>query len=213
MGRIAHRLSPGILVTEPEPVVPLPRPTVDLVNKARADFDDENQLSEAALRKLREAFPRNVEPAQVLLKVLVLNELYNVRVLGIDVEPLALHIVSLRVDPMLISGSPAAVGLIKNCPGLNQYYSFATKFCCWHNPAAYPMYDGNMDECLWSYQKHDGFSVFERQDLYAYEKLVSIVSSFRTYYGLESFSFRELDKFLWRMGEWILRQKEGSEIS
>jgi hypothetical protein len=187
--------------------MPLPRPTVELLNKSRTDFDNENQLTEAALRQLRDAFPQNIETAHVLLKALVLNKLYSARVRDIDVEPLARHIASLQLDPILNSGAPAAVALITNCAGLKQYYSFATKFCSWHNPAAYPMYDGNMDECLWSYQQQDRFSEFERQDLGSYEKLISVVSTFRTFYELECFSFRELDKFLWRMGEWILRHK------
>lgn len=156
-----------------------------------------------------ERFPQNSETAQVLLKVLVLNKLYNARVRDIDVEPLARHIASLRLDPALQKGAPNAVTLITNCEKLKKYFSFATKFCSWHNPVAYPMYDGNVDECLWSYQRQDRFAKFHRQDLGSYEKLVTVITGYRLFYGLESFSFRQLDKFLWRMGERILRLKQG----
>jgi hypothetical protein len=184
--------------------VPLPRPTVELVNNECAEFDRENQLTEDALRQLRERFPQNSETAHVLLKVLVLNKLYNARVRDIDVEPLARHVASLQLDSVLEKGAPTAVALITNCEKLKKYFSFATKFCSWHNPVAYPMYDGNVDECLWSYQRQDRFAKFHRQDLGSYEKLIAVVAGFRAFYGLESFSFRQLDKFLWRLGERIL---------
>jgi hypothetical protein len=187
--------------------MPLPRPTVELLNKECAEFDRENQLTEDALRRLRERFPHNSETADVLLKVLVLNKLYNARVRDIDVEPLARHIASLQLDPTLEKGAPHAVALITNCEKLKKYFSFATKFCSWHNPVAYPMYDGNVDECLWSYQRQDRFAKFHRQDLGYYERLIAVVAGFRTFYGLDSFSFRQLDKFLWRMGERILRRR------
>jgi hypothetical protein len=38
-------------------------------------------LAEAALRQLRDSFPGNVDPAQVLLKVIALSRLYSARVL------------------------------------------------------------------------------------------------------------------------------------
>jgi hypothetical protein len=184
----------------------LPRPTVELVNRECIEFDRENQLTEAALRQLRDVFPHNTDTAHVLLKVLVLNKLYSARVRDVDVEPLARHIETQQLDPILERGEPEAVALITGCNKLKKYFSFATKFCSWHNPAAYPMYDGNVDECLWSYQKQDRFARFYRQDLGCYEKLIGVVTGFSAFYGLECFSLRQLDKFLWRMGEQILRR-------
>ena len=142
---------------------------------------------EEALRLLWAQFPHNTQTSHVLLKVLVLNKLYNTRVLDIDVEPIARHIVTLNIDPLLDQGDLAGVGLIYNCPGLKMYYSFATKFCSWHNPAAYPIYDRNADECLWSYKNQDQFANFHHQDLGYYEKFVATVTAFRNHYGLGCF--------------------------
>jgi hypothetical protein len=130
--------------------------------------------------------------------------LYSTRIRDIDVEPLAQHVVRLSIDPPLDQGDLCAVERIYKCPPLKMYYSFATKFCSWHNPTAYPIYDHNADECLWSYQKQDGFANFRRQDLGYYEKFVAIVTAFRNHYGLSCFSFRLLDKFLVRSGGEIL---------
>ena len=154
---------------------------------------------------LRAKFPQNTETSHVLLKVLVLNKLYTTRIRDIEVEPLACHIAGLGIDPLLDHGSLHAVDLITNCPDLRKCYSFATKFCSWHNPMAYPIYDGNVDECLWSYKKQDTFATFHRQDLVCYEKLVATISAFSKHYGLSSLTFKQLDKFLWRLGDQILK--------
>jgi hypothetical protein len=184
----------------------LPTPTVNLVQAECDAFDLEDQLIEEALRLLWAQFPHNSETSHVLLKVVVLNTLYSTRIRDIDVEPLARHIVTLNIDPLLDQGELAAVERIYNCPPLKMYYSFATKFCSWHNPTAYPIYDHNADECLWSYKKQDRFANFNRQDLGYYEKFVATVTAFRNHYGLSSFNFRQLDKFLVRSGGEILKK-------
>jgi hypothetical protein len=97
-------------------------------------------LDEEALRELWERFPKNSRVAHVLLKVVVLNELYKPRVRAIDLKPLASHIAGLGIDGLLAVGSPNAADLIMRCPAVtSQYFSFASKYCSWHNPAAYPI--------------------------------------------------------------------------
>jgi hypothetical protein len=189
----------------------LPAPTVELVKSEGFEFDRDPsiRLTEDALAQLWVHFPRNVEPPHVLLKVLALNQLYNTRIRSIDVEHLARHIAGLGIDTLLADGSARAVDLIVSCDGLPKYYSFATKFCSWHNSSAYPIHDGNVDECLWSYRKQDKFAKFRRKDLMRYESFFAIVTAFRTSYGLDSLSFKELDKFLWRAGERLLKEASG----
>jgi hypothetical protein len=77
----------------------------------------------------------------VLLKALALNKLYSTRVLDKDIEPLARHIAGLCIEPSLREGRPDAVDRIANCSGLQLYFSFASKYCSWHNPRPYPIYD------------------------------------------------------------------------
>jgi hypothetical protein len=170
------------------------------------DAESSTKLGEDALRQLREQFPNNSDPAQVLLKILVLNKLYSARVDDVDVFPLARHIAGHDIDTLLRRGSLEAVRLIWRCDEVGKmYYSFATKFCSWHSPAAYPIYDGNVDVSLWSYKKQYQFASFQRKDLGYYDKLVGIVSQFRNYFELNNFSVREMDKFFWRSGGRILR--------
>jgi hypothetical protein len=187
----------------------LREPTIDLVLQECAAFDNDpfTELSEKALEELRLRFPRNTEVSHILLKVIVLNQLYSTRINYVDLVPFALHITGLGIDETIERGSPSAVDQIWNCEGMRNYYSFATKFCSWHHPAAYPIYDHYVDECLWAYKKQDQFFDFHRQDLYDYEKLVKIVTTFREHYRLGNFSFRQIDKFLWQTGYKILSER------
>jgi len=129
-----------------------------------------------------------------------LNQLYNTRINDIDVETLARHIVGIDIDPLLAQGSHVAVDRITICPPLRRYLSFASKFCSWHNPTAYTIYDGNARACLWAYQKQDKFGTFLEQDLWVYADFCAAVISFSSHYGLDSFNLKQLDKFLYRAG-------------
>jgi hypothetical protein len=193
----------------------LPRPTVELAKAEGNAFDQEYWLTEEALAQLRAQFPRNTDLRHVLLKVVVLNRLYHAMVRDIDVEAVAKHIVQLandkHLDQLLDQSCLDAVFLICDCPGLKDYTCFSSKFCIWHNPDAYPIYDRNVRACLGAYGKQDGFATFRQEDLFYYKKLVEIVRAFRNYYGLSCFNFKELDKFMYRSGEQILKSRKGRE--
>lgn len=190
----------------------LPVPTVELVLEECSKFDNApwNQLGDKALKELLENFPRNTDASHVLLKVMVLNKLYSTRVLDNDVEPLARHIAGLGIDYLLEQGALKAVEAIYTCPPLKKYYSFATKFCSWHNPSAYPIYDSYAVKCLWTYMKEEKaanqkpFKTFSLDSLWYYEKYVATVTAFRDRYALDSLTFRQIDKFLWFTGGRIL---------
>lgn len=188
----------------------LPTITVELVQTECDAFDLENELIEEALRQLRTQFPHNTEAAHVFLKVVVLNQLYNTRINNIDVEPLARRIAGIGIDALLDQGSFVAVDRITICPPLKRYLSFASKFCSWHNPAAYPIYDRNARTCLWAYRKQDKFAKFQEQDLWVYADFCAAVTSFSSHYGLGRFNLKQLDKLLYRVGGQIL-QKAGTK--
>jgi hypothetical protein len=188
------------------------RPTDELVRAAVADFDADNQLVEKAAGEIFTQFPHNTEVSHILLKALALNKLYSTWVLDKDIEPLAHHIARLNIDPLLREGRPEAVDSIWNCDGLRKYFSFASKYCSWHNPAAYPIYDSFVEECLWQYSRQpDGFMGYRRSG-YGYPDFVRIVRAFRERYGLTA-SFKDLDKFLWSTGARLLGKEVFGESS
>jgi hypothetical protein len=79
-------------------------------------------------------------------------------------------------------------------------YSFATKYCSWHRPDVYPIFDSYVERLLWTYRQQDRFAEFKRGESWHYPHYKEIIERFRAYYDLGQFSFKELDKFLWLYG-------------
>lgn len=114
------------------------------------------------------------------------------------------HIASLNIDPLLREGDPQAVPLVARVrmgAKVRNYYSFATKYCAWHNPEAYPIYEDFVNKMLWGYRKQDGFADFLRQDLWDYVRFKEIIGRFRRFYGLTAVDLKDIDKFLWLAGK------------
>jgi hypothetical protein len=191
----------------------LPTPTIELIENECEAFDRENWLIEEALRLLWAQSDRNFDARDVLLKVAALNTLYNAGIFNKDVETVAKYIVGLandkHLDHLLDQGSIEAVCLITACPNVKEYLCFASKFCSWHSPEAYPIWDANVRECLWSYQNQnqDRCEAFQNNDLWYYQKFFNIVVAFRNHYKLNSRTFKQLDKFMFRSGDQILKAR------
>ncbi len=182
----------------------LPKPTPEIVRAACEMFEQDELLVEGALQQLLTAFPNNKGREHVLLKVVVLNRLYATNIFA--VTPLALQIAELNVDERLAAGDPGLVDEIARfTPGgkIRSIFSFATKYCSWHNPTAYPIYDSFVDSSLWAYQKQDHFSEFARNDLRTFGTFLKVLNDFRSHYGLTAFTHKEIDKFLWSKGKEI----------
>jgi hypothetical protein len=190
----------------------LPDPSLDAVRDAHKKFY-ENDLVERTVRTLFTQFPANTDPSQVVSRVIVLSQFYSARVLNIHALPLAEHIISMEIDPLLDETSSGAVERITNCAVTRKYYSFATKYCSWHRPGAFPMWDGNVDEALWAYMKRDGFHRFKRKDLWEYQAFREIVRAFQSFYSLTSFNFKAIDEFLWIVGEDLVHPSGTAESS
>jgi len=185
----------------------LPDLTVELVNTEAEKFDHENQLTEQAITQLVHKFPNNTDPSHVLLKVVVVNDLYGAGLPRKHIEPVTHHITALRIDEALAAGKPSVVDDIINCAKLKEkYFSFASKFCSWHNPGAYPIYDRNVDECLWHYNGRYHFTTYNRGN-YSYVQFVGIVSALRNFFHLNEVTFKQLDKALWHLGDQLLSEK------
>lgn len=182
------------------------RPTPELVREYVRRFDEgRNGIVDKALLRLFQTFPHNQQTEHVMFKVLGLNALYNTNINA--VTPVVKHIVSLDIDPQLAVGAPELVNAIALTPlndgQTHRNYSFATKYCSWHVPAAYPIFDNVVEKLVYEYQQLDQFTgFFWRNELAGdYRKFKAIVAALRDAYGLTDFSFKELDKFLWLYGK------------
>lgn len=121
------------------------------------------------------------------------------------------HICTLDIDSKLASRASDVVEEIAKTEisgKERRVYSFATKYCSWHVPDAYPIYDSVAERLIWAYLKKDGFVQARRSDLQEYRRYVEIVERFREHYTLSEFSFKDIDKFLWLYGQEFFRQPQ-----
>ena len=174
------------------------------LEKWNSDKSLENyRTQEAALKLLFHQFClENNSLELVLLKVTALNQFYSTNIY--DTYSMAKHIIDMRIDERLHRGDLAlvnALALITLKKKQKNFYSFASKYCSHHNPKAFPIYDSFVEKMLVRHAKADRFFEFKKAELKKYERFVEVIKAFQRFYGLEDFSLREIDVFLWLAGK------------
>jgi hypothetical protein len=194
----------------------LDRPTKELVERYGKQFDKNNSVEEEAIKELGKIFPDNSDYKGVLLKSIVINTLYATQI-GAIVK-VARHIFSLDIDAGLKRGDPQVVDkiarvIIKEKERRN--YAFATKYCSFHNPSEYPIYDSFVDRLLKAYQKQDRFSPLSLGDLKDYGRFKEVLKAFVGFYEMGTINAKELDSFLWGYGKEIFpgRMTESQSVT
>lgn len=195
----------------------VPDPTPDQVEYYLRTWDElENyHLQEDALDKLFFSLcPNNKELSDVLLKVAALNDFYSTNIFS--VYPVAKHILSLGIDTRLKVGDVTIVEDIKKVTinGVEKnFYSFATKYCSHHNPLDYPIYDSYVDKVLCYFRNRDRFASFKSEDLKDYVMFKEAMIDFRSFYGLEKYNLKEIDKYIWLLGKEYFLKSYGKKKS
>jgi len=179
----------------------LQTPTANLVISYQKQFEQgEYAITDKAISKLFQTFPRNDRVEEVLLKVTALNGLYYTNILA--TYEVAKRICELKIDSQLEQESPELVDTIAPLSirgKTRRNYSFASKYCSWHVPDAYPIYDSFVEQLIWAYY-----------DLQSYPRYKEVVEAFRNHYRLTRFNFKELDKFLWLYGKEVFASRSRS---
>lgn len=188
------------------PPLCIPSPSCALVDEYLKRWNTTADLyePEKVLRQLfTEAYPTNIAIDEIILKVAALNTVYNTYIYS--VYPVAQHILSLGIDERLRAGDETLVNeLMRVMYGEGKktdHYSFATKYCSFHNPDAFPIYDSYVDKILQYYRDSEGFSSFQNKDLKHYPTFKHVVNEFRAYFGLEQYSVKQIDQYLWQFGK------------
>ena len=184
----------------------IPKPCVAEVEKYLKswEFLENYSLQERALNKLFfETYPNNTEIEDVLVKVATLNDFYSTQIFS--VYPVAKHIVNLNIDERLRTGDISLVNEIASVKMENgdekNFYSFATKYCSHHQPLKYAIYDSYVEKVLKYYRNADGFSKFNDAELKDYMVFSNVLIDFRSFYHLEAYSLKDLDRYLWQLGK------------
>lgn len=159
-----------------------------------------------ALDLLIKRFPKNKILPEIYLKVLVLNDLYSTNIY--DSFKMAEGISKLNLDLAIenkelnIVNKIAKKHNIKTKKGESwNFYSFATKYCSWHQKNIYPIFDSYVEKALISYKKSHKFASFKNNELKVYRKFTKIITAFKKYFELEEFELRDIDYFLWSKGK------------
>lgn len=190
----------------------VPRPCCEEVKAylSRWDTLDNYALQESALDKLFfKTYPKNADIDDVLIKVSSLNDFYSTNIFS--PFQVAKHIIKLDLDERLNAGDPTLVNDIAKVTMSNgsvkNFYSFATKYCSHHKPIDYPIYDSYVDNLLRLFRKIDGFSNFKNDDLKDYMHFKKILLEFQSFYELEEYNLKDIDKYLWQLGKVKFPQK------
>jgi hypothetical protein len=144
----------------------------------------------------------NTKLEYILLKVTALNQFYSTNIF--DTYSVAKRILKLDIDQRLQSHDLFLVNelaLITIKGKQKNFYSFASKYCSHHVPEAFPIFDSYVEKMLLQYASADGFASFKKADLKQYASFVEVMMAFKKFYGLEEFSLRQIDVFLWLAGK------------
>lgn len=173
-----------------------------------------NEKDEALNKLFQECIPENKNFEAILAKCITLNVLANTNI--IEVFYIAKHISELNIDDRLKREDYKLINDISEVDingKTHHFYSFASKYCCFHNPNMYSIYDRYVDIVLWELQEQDHFSNFKRCDLKKYKCYMKVLEDFRNYYGFpeNEFSKKDLDKYLWLFGKECVNKKDNNE--
>jgi hypothetical protein len=179
-----------------EPVFPTPELLRMVCEEFKTDMADE------ALLELFSQYPQNDNRAHVLLKVVALNRLYSTGIYAVYDVANHIHRYAQEIDAGLKNGDTEIVDkihkvTIQSTGKERKFWSFATKYCSWHNQAEYPMWDTRVCKYLCSL----GVEEFAHPDVWTrYADFKKMISALRTRYHLESFTFKQIDMFMWKYG-------------
>ena len=161
------------------------------------------KAQEKALNKLFFGdFKENNNLDNILIKCSVLNDFYSTNIF--DVYSVAKKILALDIDKRLANGDPTLVNdisVVKIKEKEKHFYSFSTKYCSHHNPDVYPIYDSYVEKVLKYFRKRNPKFNFKNEDLKEYAKFKEILLKFQKIYGIEKYTLKQLDRYIWLLGK------------
>ena len=193
-------------------------PTPELVTEYVKDFDEgnnrEDYYKDEAIKKLFGLLPNNTNIEDVLAKVTLLNTFYGTQIHDMDLLKVSSDIVSMNIDTKLgRNDKEPDISLVNQIAyDMKSYprslYSFASKYCSFHNPDAFPIVDSFAKGMLYymNCSENDSFRFypvqFTQYDLNNYLNYCKIYKAFIKHFGLEKLSYKEIDKYLWKYAKY-----------
>ena len=192
----------------PKPVPQIPTPSVDEVNKYAYNFTlSPGYAPINRLQKLfTEVFPHNTNEYHVASKVCVLNSYSHVNLK--HTYAIVNHLLGIKdLDARLLDGDLLLIEEIRHgIPGID-YYSFATKYCAFHQPSQYVVYDRYSSAILWHFIKESKVQgkcfteVSTRNKFKDYLNYIQVTLDFIDHYKLNNQRMHKIDQYLWLCGK------------
>ena len=157
-----------------------------------------------AMYKVCKQYPNNDNLEEVLIKCAVIDNFSSTNVF--DLYKMADHIVGKHIDEKLEKGDYSVVNDIAKGGQKRNFYSFATKYCHYHKPKRFAIYDRYVAKvlCVFLDKKED--------ELRDYNTFMNALNDFSQRYRLEKYKYANLDKYLWRLGRWYLNPYEPTPL-
>ena len=155
--------------------------------------------------------PLNKEEDDIRVKCEVLNELYSTVIF--DTATVARHISLANIDERLLRADITLVDAIKEVTFTSgrsrELYSFTTKYCHFHRPDIYPIFDRYVCEALWHINKEHEFSglLTQKECMRTYTIFVRVLHDFCEHFGIKGLSYKQVDKYLWSYGNLLVSKK------
>jgi hypothetical protein len=174
------------------------------------------QNADKTVRKVFQTFRQNTALPNILLKVAVLNTFYKTRIF--DVIKISQHISSRieNIDERIEQGDLSLVDEIKSGHGIQyrngneiEFLSFATKYCHWHRPGIYPIYDQFAGKALYELQKNFLFfnGRITQKDLKDYRKYKEVLDCCINFFRFgKKWHYKKIDQTLWIYGKFLERK-------
>lgn len=197
----------------------IPEPSVAELNKAIERWNSGKDAKiESKLNSLfTETYLLNDTVEKVETKINELNKFYHAlrgeNCSTEEIHKIAEGIVSLKIDERL---KTLDFNLVNEIADINfdHNFSFASKYCAFHNPKDYAMYDRHAASVLYYFTKMKDSTMFTdaRIEAYAavlksdYKVYYETLCEFITRFSLQDFSLRDLDHYLWYTGAELLKK-------
>ncbi|MGN1325300.1 MAG: hypothetical protein ACI4YA_03025 [Candidatus Spyradenecus sp.] len=160
---------------------------------------------EKALEWLFKAYPQNTVLEQVLIKVTALDTLYSTSIFHITETAQHICTALIDFDARVKEGDLSlvkdlAVFKVVQVDGQERekhIFSFASKYCSWHNPEAYPIYDSKVRDKLRAFKNDLGKDlVYTKGSLDTYDGFCNAMAEVRDKFHLDP-SMKRIDRYLW----------------
>ena len=175
------------------------------------------RIQEWLLIQLISEYPTHENKSAVETKVKLLNLFYSTGIQAVNL--MAKNILSIKnIDDRLNKGDyklvPQIAKLKVGTGEVRFNYSFATKYCAYHQPKKFPIYDsivaltfaslfekGLLPKYKYNRGKTDKRNTYSKTEfmekLKEYDFYIKVYNHFMEEYDLTSLSYREVDSYIW----------------